>query len=96
MRPGPDASDARQGGRQPDCAVAIGGLHGMLGYDVARRTREIGIRVSLGARATEVVGRVVRPGLMLVLIGLVIGWAAALVMSCGLTSLWYGVTPADP
>ena len=56
----------------------------MLGYEVARRTREIGIRVSLGARATEVVERVVRQGLMLVLIGVVIGWAAALVMSCGL------------
>mgnify|MGYP001159494336 CR=1 FL=1 len=76
--------------------LAAVGLQGLLGYDVARRTREIGIRVSLGATAGGVIGLVARRGAPLVATGLVAGVAASLVLARGLSSLLYGVRPADP
>jgi putative ABC transport system permease protein len=76
-------------------ALAAIGIHGVLGYDVAQRTREIGIRMSLGARPGDVVGLVVRQGLSLILLGLAVGLAAAFLMTRAMTSLLYGVTPAD-
>jgi putative ABC transport system permease protein len=63
---------------------------------VARRTREIGIRVALGARPGEVVQMVMRQGLVVTLAGLVGGCAVAIVAARALAGALYGVTPADP
>jgi ABC-type antimicrobial peptide transport system permease subunit len=74
--------------------VAIG-LHGVLAYSVARRTREIGIRMALGARPTSVAAMIFREGLLLVLIGSVIGGLAALACSQLVASLLFRVTTRD-
>jgi putative ABC transport system permease protein len=72
------------------------GIYGVLSYLVSRRTREIGIRMAIGAGRAEVMRMVLRSGLMLALIGI----SAGLVLSFGVTrllrGLLYGVTAADP
>jgi predicted permease len=72
------------------------GLYGVIAYSVARRTKEIGIRLALGARPASVVTLVMRQGLVVALAGLVIGclMAAAIVTATG--SLLYGVRGSDP
>ncbi len=77
-------------------ALAAIGVHGMLSFGVARRTREIGLRMSLGARPASVVGLILREGLGVALVGLTIGLVAALVATRVLASLLFGVTPTDP
>jgi predicted permease len=76
--------------------LAAVGLYGVVAYSVSRRTREIGIRVALGARAEEVVRMVVRDGVAPALIGVVVGLVAALLGGRVLASLLYGVEPGDP
>jgi hypothetical protein len=76
--------------------LAAIGLYGVIAYSVARRTREIGIRVALGARPGEVVQMVMRQGLVVTLAGLVGGCAVAIVAARALAGALYGVTPADP
>ncbi len=76
--------------------LAAIGLYGVLNYSVSRRTREIGIRVALGATRREVAGLVVREGLLMAAVGVAIGLAAALMLSRFLRSLLYEVRPADP
>ena len=75
--------------------VAIG-TFGVTARAVARRTREVGIRVALGATTTSVVGLVVRQTMSVVMIGLAIGLGAALVASRLLTPYLFGVTANDP
>ncbi len=75
--------------------VAIG-TYGVISFSVAQRTREIGIRLALGARTSEVLRMVLRQGLAPVLAGLGIGLAAALALGCFIASLLYEVRPADP
>jgi predicted permease len=75
--------------------VAIG-IYGMLSESVSHRTREIGIRMALGAERRDVLRIVIRQGLVLMLAGAVIGVAAALLVARLLTSMLYGVKPADP
>jgi putative ABC transport system permease protein len=75
--------------------LAAVGLFGVLSYTVSRRTREIGIRVALGARADDVRSLVVRQGMFPVLTGLVLGVLAAFFTARLLTSLLYGVAPHD-
>ncbi len=76
--------------------LAAIGIYGVLAYAVRLRTKEIGIRVALGARANEVVLLVVRDGLRTTLIGITTGIALAAVCTRALASLLYGVRPLDP
>src|SRR5271157_6420365 len=76
--------------------VACIGLYGLLAYEVARRTHEVGIRMALGASPVEVLGLVLGRGIRLVALGVVIGIGAALGLTRYLQSLLYGVHPIDP
>ncbi len=71
------------------------GLYGVLSYTVAQRTREFGIRQALGARASTIIGQVVRQGSVLCGIGLGIGLVIALALTRTMASLLYGVSPTD-
>lgn len=72
------------------------GLYGVLAYSVAGRTREIGIRMALGAERRDVLRLVLKQGLTLAFIGAALGLAAAFALMRTLTSLLFGVTPTDP
>jgi ABC-type antimicrobial peptide transport system permease subunit len=72
------------------------GLYGMLAYVVAERRREIGVRMALGATTGAVRRMVVAQGAKLVVIGAVIGVAAALASTRALGTLLYGVKAVDP
>jgi ABC-type antimicrobial peptide transport system permease subunit len=72
------------------------GLYGVISYSVARRTREVGIRLSLGARRQNVTKMFVRQGLALSGIGAVCGLAAALGLTRMMMSLLFEVSTADP
>ncbi len=79
-------------------ALTLGavGIFGVISYLVVRRTREIGVRVALGAGRRNVVGMVVGAGMRLALVGLALGLAAAFGLTRALRSLLYAVAPADP
>ncbi|HVX41171.1 MAG TPA: ABC transporter permease [Gemmatimonadaceae bacterium] len=72
------------------------GLYGVIAYSVTQRTREIGIRVALGAEPASIAGLVVGSGLRLATVGIVAGAAAALVATRTLSSMLYGVSTNDP
>jgi predicted permease len=76
--------------------LACIGLYGVMSYDVARRTHEIGIRMALGAQRRDVVSLVLRETMLLVVIGVIIGLSAALATTRLISSLLYGLTPNDP
>ena len=76
--------------------LATVGLYGSIAYTVSQRTREIGIRIALGASYQSVIGLVLGDGVRLALIGLVIGAGAAVAASRTLSSLLYAVTAGDP
>jgi ABC-type antimicrobial peptide transport system permease subunit len=76
--------------------LAAVGLYGVMAFLVARRTREIGIRMALGASARNVLWLVVREVLLLVGVGVAIGLPAALLVTRLLASQLYGVEPHDP
>jgi predicted permease len=76
--------------------LAAIGLYGILAYAVSRRTREIGIRIALGAHPGAVLRMVLRQGLILTLLGGGIGLAASLGATRLLESQLFGVTPTDP
>src|SRR5262249_32606162 len=77
-------------------ALALIGLSGLIAYSVSQRTREIGIRVALGAQARDVLRLVVGEGLILTLIGMAVGLIAAVVLTRFLSDLLYGVSATDP
>ncbi len=76
--------------------LAAIGIYGTLSESVSQRTREIGIRMALGAARHDVLRLVIRRGLILTVAGIVIGVAAATSVARLLTSMLYGVTPTDP
>jgi len=76
--------------------LASVGIYGVLSYQVARRTREIGIRMALGARPADVLRLVLREGMLLVFAGLAVGLIAAFGLSRFLAGVLFGVKPADP
>jgi putative ABC transport system permease protein len=76
--------------------LACVGLYGVMSYDVARRTHEIGIRMALGAQRRDVVGLVLRETMLLVGAGVVIGLSGALWATRLIATLLYGLTPNDP
>src|SRR6185503_7700853 len=67
-----------------------------MAYAVSGRTKEIGIRMALGARGSDVVRMVLSEGLAVVLVGVLIGLALSLVCARIMSSLLYGVSPTDP
>ncbi|HEX9636466.1 MAG TPA: ABC transporter permease [Acidobacteriota bacterium] len=76
--------------------LAVSGLYAVLSYLVSQRTKEIGIRVALGAGRAAVIGMVLRSGLSLAALGIAAGLAGALALSRLLESQLYGVTATDP
>jgi predicted permease len=72
------------------------GLYGILAYSVNQRKREIGLRMALGAARTTVLGLILKEGMSLVLTGVLIGFAAALVIGRLLSRMLYGVSASDP
>jgi len=75
--------------------LAAVGLFGVISQAVVSRTREIGIRMALGATPGDVVGLIARQGILMTLSGAVIGLCGAVLLSTSLTSLLYEIRPAD-
>ena len=72
------------------------GIYGVISFMVARRTPEMGIRIALGASGGQLVGMVVRQGMIPVVVGLVIGIFASLAVGRLIAGQLYGVAPNDP
>ncbi len=76
--------------------LAIGGVYGVMAYSVSQRTRELGIRMALGAQGKGVMSMIVRQGSLLAGVGVVIGIGLALAVSRTLSIFLFGVSPFDP
>jgi len=76
--------------------LAAAGLYAVMATSVAQRTREVGIRMALGARAAHVLGMVLRQGVLQITVGLLVGLVLAGLLSRGLQSMLFGVEPWDP
>ena len=78
------------------CILAVVGIYGVISYNGLRRTREIGVRLALGARRQQIVTLILGQGLRLLLIGLFVGFAAAFALSGVMRSVLFGVSATDP
>jgi len=77
-------------------ALATVGLYGVMSFLVGRRTRELGLRLALGARPSQIMGSVVLDGLRLAGLGLIAGLGLSLIVSRALQGALFGVSPTDP
>ena len=77
-------------------SLAVVGVYGIMSYVSQQRTREMAIRMALGAQQNQVIWMVVREGLLLGLLGAALGIAIARTASHFLSSMFYGVAPSDP
>jgi putative ABC transport system permease protein len=76
--------------------LAAVGIYGVMSYSVAQQTREIGIRMALGAQRSDVLKMTVKQGLRLVAFGLAIGLVAAFILTRVMASLLFGISATDP
>jgi len=76
--------------------LATSGVFGVMAYAVRRRTREIGVRIALGAAAGDVRKMILAQSLRTIAVGIAIGFAGALVLTRAMKSLLFGVTATDP
>src|SRR5215469_10889737 len=76
--------------------LAVVGLYGVMAYTVTRRTREMGIRIAMGATRPKIIGMVMREALLLISVGIAVGMLLALALSSLVRSQLYGLQPHDP
>ncbi len=76
--------------------LAALGIYGVMAFVVAQRTHEIGLRIALGAGRTQVIGQVLREGMVTALVGTVIGTGGAYAVGRAMQGMWYGVGAFDP
>ncbi|HEU5231590.1 MAG TPA: ABC transporter permease [Terriglobales bacterium] len=76
--------------------LAAVGIYGVIAYAVTQRTHELGVRMALGARASDIALMVLREGLLLALVGVLIGLGAAMVLSRYMQTLLFEIKPLDP
>jgi putative ABC transport system permease protein len=75
--------------------LAAIGIYGLISFSTSRRTGEIGVRMALGARESDVVGMILREGVQLSLVGILLGVVGALLLTRFMAHMLYGVTPTD-
>ncbi|NNK49001.1 MAG: ABC transporter permease, partial [Gemmatimonadetes bacterium] len=76
--------------------LALAGVYGVMAYSVSQRRQELGIRMALGARDGDVVGMIMRQGMILAAIGIVVGLGLAFAMAKGVSFFLFGVSPFEP